>query len=197
MPQKPNLVTEIAEDGTEQIVESDRPVNQMYDMNIERANENDLPEAPPITDLSKLFKPKYILNITVPDGSIIPFTYKKQDPGSLLLSHGSPLAIDTEIVKSAQEIQSKIDEVQEGENAEELLQELMTDPKFIEMHNAGMRMRKTTIQTCVISPIIDDALYNELDDAILEALYQAITGGVTNQAELVEHFRETNEDATL
>ena len=45
------------------------------------------------------------------------------------------------------------------------------------------------MQGGIISPIITDEFYEQLDPTIINALYQAVTGGITSDTELVDHFR--------
>ena len=190
------LETEMNEDGEQQITQTTQASN--YEMEIKRAV-GELPDAPPLVDLSKLFKPKYILNVKTPDGSVIPFTYKRLDPGTLMATHGEPLTLDTAVRQSAQELISRLEELQSkprkkdepitpDEAAE--LQEITTHPDYLATVKKGMQLRKVTVQTGVISPQITDELYEELDDEILDMLSEAISGGVTNQNELVQHFPE-------
>ena len=184
------LVTEVQEDGSEVIVNTDRPTN--YDMDIKRLD-TEIPDTLPTGSLSKLFKPKYVLEVTAEDGTIIPFVYKKIDPMTLLATHGDALAVDIEAVSTAQKeiekVQAKAN--QSGANPTDLIESASNDT--VHMIKTMLKVRKLTVQTGVISPEITDELYEELDFDIIDALEQAISGGVTNQNELVEHFRKRNQ----
>ena len=188
------LETEMQEDGEQQITQTTQESN--YEVELKRAD-GELPEAPPLADLSKLFKPKYVLNVKTPDGSVIPFTYKRLDPITLMATYGSPLTVDTAVKESAQELLDRLQKLQkkprkkgEGMSEEDVAeyQEITTHPDYLATVEKGMQLRKVTVQTGVISPQITDELYEQLDDNVLDLLTEAISGGVTNQTELVQQF---------
>ena len=185
------LVTEVQEDGSEVIVNTDRPTN--YDMDIKRLD-TEIPDTLPTGSLSKLFKPKYVLEVTAEDGTIIPFVYKKIDPATLLATHGEALAVDIEAATTAQkEIERLRAESNQNPdiNITDVSQSLNNDT--MSMIKTMIKVRKLTVQTGVISPEITDEIYEELDFDIIDALEQAISGGVTNQNELVKHFHKRAE----
>ena len=191
-----DVVSEVQEDGSTTISGTAHKSN--YDMELNRLD-GILPEIPPMDALSKLFKPRYVLKVTTPDGIEIPFVYKRIDPGTLMMMQGSPLAVDigqaqqrsTELVNQMEALREKVNaEDVDPEAISEEIRKLRDSEETQELFNTARDLRKRTVQAGVIQPEITDELYANLDDDILQALYQAITGGVTNSNEMVEHFRE-------
>ena len=199
-----DVVSEVREDGSSEVVETAQTSN--YEMSLNRLD-GQLPEAPPLDALSKIYKPRYVLEVTAPDGTVIPFVYKRIDPATLMLTQGSPVVITPEDRSKATELEQKskelyadirsTDDVNVRQEKLDELQTLMSDPRTQELNIMGEQIRKRVIQSGVISPEITDEIYENLDDSILDALHEAITGGVTNQNELVEHFRGDVEGAEV
>ena len=189
-----DVVSELNEDGGSTIVEASQSSN--YEMSINQLD-GKLPEAPPLDALSKIFKPRYVLEITAPDGTVIPFVYKRIDPAMLLLTQGSPLAVDISDTNRFREENDRIASIEDEQERVSKMQEFLKDPKTQAVMQAGEETRKRNIQAGVISPEITDELYANLDDDVIDALNEAVTGGVTNSNELVEHFREKSEDSEL
>lgn len=191
-----DVVSEVQEDGSTEVKETARASN--YEMELTRLD-GALPEAPSTDALSKLFKPRFLLEITASDGTVIPFVYKRVDPMSLMLSQGSPMAVNPELIQTAQETQKRLQQLgvtsstppsSLSEDVQEDIARVLAEPKAQEFFEMRLRMRQTVIETGVISPQITPEIYEQLDDDIIEALYEAITGGVSTSNELVEHFRE-------
>ena len=176
----PDVVTEMQEDGNQAIISVSGPSN--YDMELGSLN-GAIPETPSLENLSKLFTPTLVLKVTAPDGTVIPFTYKRIDPMSLLSMDASPIQITDELMENLSVIDAQGEDVTKTMNASQWKQAIKTTAMF----------RKASIQMGVISPAITDEIYKQLDPQILEALHQAITGGVTSNAELVSHFRSSTE----
>ena len=144
--------------------------------------------------------------MTTPDGIEVPFVYKRIDPGTLMMTQGSPLAIDIgeaqrksdELVKQVDALRAKVD----SEDADEAaiaaeIRQLRDSDETQSLFSTARDLRKRTVQAGVIQPEISDELYENLDDDILDALYEAITGGVTSSNELVEHFRQSADDSAV
>lgn len=195
-----DVVSEVMEDGGTEVTETAHASN--YEVSLGRLD-GAVPEPPPLDAISKLFKPRYTLNITTDDGTVIQFVYKRSDPATLMITHGSPIAIGAEDAEDAVEVSRKFADLQEREDAaggvlpddaQEELNELMSDPRTQELFALMDRRQKATVQTNVISPVITDEIYDALQPEILRALYEAITGGITSQNELVEYFRERAEE---
>lgn len=190
-----DLVTQVNEDGTTDIVETKQVSN--YEMELDRVNPAEVPSAPPTDSLSKLFKPKYVLYVTAEDGEKIPFVYKRVDPATLLVTNETPLTIDTNVADTAQQVENRLKDFRETyknpkDAPQEVIDELnefLLEENTVNAMKQGLQLRKNAVQAGVISPQITDEIYEELDDHILDALHEAITGGVTSQTELVEHFR--------
>lgn len=185
------LVTEVQEDGSQEITEVSQASN--FEIQTEKVQGNIATDIP--TDsLSKLFKRKLVLYVTTEDGEKIPFVYKRIDPGMLLLAQGSPLALDTNIVETAQSVADSLREAQQdsdeqGNPPTDKVSEIMQNSKTQDLFRMAQQLRKNVIQTGTISPEITDELYDKLDDEILNALHDAITGGVTSNNDLVQYFR--------
>ena len=190
------LVSEVKEGGDVEIVETSGDSN--YQMQLNRLD-GKLPTPPSPDALTKIFKPRFVLEVTADDGTVIPFVYKRIDPATLIMTHGSPVSIDTDVAKTADNMAERLkglvgdrDDVDvkslSDDDATEL-RELLRDPKAKQMVDTYQTLHKNVVQSGVISPEITDDLYEHLDDDVLDALYEAITGGVTSQNELVQHFR--------
>ena len=183
-----DVVSEVREDGYNEITETAHVSN--YEMQVRRLDTK-LPESIPTESLSDLFNPKRVLDVTLEDGTVISFVYKKVDPATLMITHESPLAIDPEQAKVAYEKFEELEKRdQDGDStAAADLNELVSDKETMDTLKKMMQIRKLTVQSGVISPEITDDLYEDLPDEIINTLQVAITGGITNQNELVEHFR--------
>lgn len=190
----PKVVSEVTEDGGTEIKETSHPSN--FDMSLGRLD-GTLPDAPNTDALSKLFKPRYVLNVTTADGTVVPFVYKRVDPMTLMMTHDSPITVSPDAIRNAESAQTRLEEIADSVDENNPLtpelqaemRELLTSADTQDTYKQGVFMKKTTVQTGVISPQITDELYENLDDDIIDALFQAIRGGVTSDAELVEHFR--------
>ena len=153
----------------------------------------DLPAVPSSADLAKLFTPRLVLNVTAPDGTVIPFVYKRMDPGTLLLTHGAPVTIPVDVRERAQALQVDLDAIRgtdgqvDADSAEKAL-DILQSKESREVLSLAQQLRKSTLMAAVLSPEMTEELYTHLDDTVLEALYDAITGGVTSDTELVETF---------
>ena len=173
-----DLVSENTEDGSSRIVQTAHPSN--FDMSLNELN-GAVADPPSFENLSKVFTAKYVLNVTAPDGTKIPFTYKRVDSMTLLTMDNSPIQITDAIASRVTGADIQPEEVAKKMTADELLEAAKT----------SAQLKKGTIQAGVISPVITDEIYEQLDNHILEVLYQAISGGVTSDAELVSHFRSS------
>ena len=182
-----DLVSEVQEDGTQQITETSQESN--YQMKV-RPEDLKPPDEVHGIQLSALFKKNHILEITIPSGITIPFTYKKIDSATLMLTHRIPLAIDPEKLKTAQEMLSGLQQ----EDGIEKINKMVNDEEFLDMLEKMATLRKLTVQSGVIDPVITDEIYDQLDDEVLDALYLSISGGVTSSTELVEAFRERDQE---
>ena len=180
----PDLVSEVQEDGTQQITETSQQSN--YQMEVKPA---DPPDSVDGNQLSALFKKNHVLEVTTPYGGVIPFTYKKMDSATLMLTHRVPLAIDPEKLQTAQEMLSGLQQ----EDGTEKMNKMVEDEEFLEMLEKLEKLKKLTLQSGVIDPVITDEIYEQLDDEVVEALYLAISGGVTSTTELVEAFRRRDQ----
>ena len=200
-----DVVSEVQEDGSTTISGTAHKSN--YDMELNRLD-GILPEIPPMDALSKLFKPRYVLKVTTPDGIEIPFVYKRIDPATMILTQGSPLGISlNEVAGESNDIAEKLQSLREGLDAAssdadadaklDEMRDLMSDEKTQGILQTAQTLRQRVIQSGVLSPEITDDLYENLDDDILNALYEAITGGVTSSNELVEHFRKGSEESAV
>ena len=190
------LTSEVLPDGQTEITETTDRSN--YDMSINRVD-GTVPDTPSMDAVAKLFKPRFVLNVTADDGTVIPFVYKRLDPGTMMITHGNPIAISGEQVKQVLPTYERVQELRDkgiaagGDlPAEDIaeMRELLADPTMREITKIGVDMRKNTVQSGVIDPVITDEVYEQLDDNVLEALYQAIRGGVTSTNELLDHFRQ-------
>ena len=185
-----DVITEVQDDGSTEVIETKHTSN--YDMSLERVN-GKLPESPSFENLSKLFKPRYVLEVTTEDGTRVPFTYKRVDPMTLLMTTGAPVIYTADTLNSIDTVQSKITELGIGDGTSisgDKMLDLFQDNDVKNTLETANTLRRAVIQAGVISPEITDEIYEELDTDILNALYEAITGGVTSNAELVEHFRK-------
>ena len=92
-----DVMTEMQPDGSQKIIEIKGPSN--YDMKVSPLN-GVIPETPSLESLSKVFTAKFVLEVNAPDGTIIPFTYKRIDPGTLLHMDASPIQITDELINN-------------------------------------------------------------------------------------------------
>ena len=166
---------------------------------------NNVPEPPNINDLSKLFTPKFVAYVQAPDGTEIPFTYKKIDPGTLLQTVGIPNAValhpgiaKNRLSEKAAELGIDLDAVEEEELSDddpraEAVMLLMAGEEMQSLAKFNEHCRREALKLCIVSPKMDDELYDNLAEEVKEGLYQVITGGVVNDNELIENFRENPE----
>ena len=143
-------------------------------------------------DLSALFKPRFKIEFDV-GGTIVPFYYNKIDPGTLMITHGSPFA-----VASIDRMRSKFkaagldpdnlsgDDVTE-ENSEQV-RELLDDPELPDFTNRADDLRVRVLTKAVISPKLTKEIIEDLDSEIASVLYRAITGGISTDNESVRDF---------
>ena len=191
MAETVGLVSEVQEDGSTEVTETSMPSN--YDVSVRRLD-GTMPEAPSMELLSQLFEPRYELTVHI-NGHEVPFVYKKVDPGTMLLTHGTPLTVDTDagsISERLSELAPKEGEEQDPESIAEM-QELLQKEETVKMLEMMENIKKKTIQAAVIQPVITDDLYGRIDPKILTDLYDAITGGVVADNEAVQHFRGSSE----
>ena len=69
---------------------------------------------------------------------------------------------------------------------------ILSSKEWANSIEANSLMKKCTVQFGVIEPTISDELYDELDQKWIDALYEAISGGITSNTDLVEFFRGTD-----
>ena len=192
-----DVITEVSETGETKVVDTGNRESN-YDMSLNRLS-GELPQVPSMNAISKLFKPRYVLNVTAEDGTVIPFVYKRIDPGTLLLTQGSPLALNPSVKEQALSMRKQFDDI--GINLDHLdkkgvvnesnrdqVEKILRGGNSGDVMKAADELRRSVLKAGVISPEITDDLYENLDDEILDALHEAITGGVTSNTELVEKF---------
>ena len=192
-----DLVTEVNEDGEQTIIEAQGTTN--YEMQIDRLD-GEIPKVS-ADALKSLFTPRHRLIVTAPDGTIVPFIYKRIDPATLVTTHGSPVVLDTRVAQTAQSLVDRLEELRQEtkddpsrqEEADAEAKEIMDNSDLKEALQIMQTRKKASVQAGTISPEITDEIYESLDVDIIDALYQAITGGVTSQNELVEYFRGKHE----
>ena len=187
-----DVTTEVQPDGTTEVVDASGPTN--YEFSQQQVGA-DLPEVPSSADLAKLFTPRLVLNVTAPDGTVIPFVFKRMDPGTLLLTHGSPVSIPVDVRERARALQVDLDAIRGADGTLDDASagkaiDLLQSKDSRQVLDLAQTIRKNTVMAAVISPVMTEELYDNLDDEVLEALYDAITGGVTSDTELVETFPE-------
>ena len=195
--------SEVGKDGQSEITKVKE--NPLYKIE-SRPLGTDLPEVPSVADISKLFEPKFVAYIDLPDGSgRAAFTYKKIDPMTLIQTIGVPNSIDLHPVIALDRLNDKASALGIEIGSEEELQFEKDDPRIPdilalengeEMQNMAKfneHLRRETLKLCVISPPIDDALYDNLAEGVKEGLYNEISGGVTTNNEITENFREVGE----
>ena len=171
-----DLTTELGPDGEEIIVSIDP--SKTYEATIKPLN-GAMPEAPSPENLSKLFEPQFVLEVTAPDGTIIPFTFKRIDPVNILSDYGSSMFITEE----------KLNQIQQVTQLEDRSNVSVEEWKAHLEVNA--LLKKNAIIFGVIKPVITEETYDLLVPKVRDDLYSAITGGITSGTELVEHFRKT------
>ena len=198
---EPLVTSEVNQDGESQIIS----VKDNPEYNIEsEAVTRELPKVPDVQDLSKLFTPKFVAYVTAPDGTQIPFTYKKIDPGSLMQTVGIPNAIsmhpviaNNRIQKQAEELgvgltedgELDLENIDEDDPRSEAIKVMMTGDEMQSMLKFSEHCQREVLKMCVITPKIDDTLYDELADEVKTGLYEVITGGVVGDNELAKGFR--------
>ena len=187
------VVSQVNEDGATEVSETTMPSN--YEVETKEL----VGEIPPISelgDLSTLFEPRYqfIVNKNVR------LIYKKADPGTLMLTLGSPIGVDIDL-ESINEKQSRLTELQEKLKLdadegtvleqEDLLEinEILNSDEMKELTKREAEVTKATIQACVLAPKINDEAYDRLPQDLKRKLYEKITGGITSDNTLVETFR--------
>ena len=190
------VTTEVQEDGTTKVTQVNPPAGSSYQFN-NRVVRTKLPDVPTSENLAKLFTPRYVLEVTADDGTVIPFVYRHLDPSSLLLTTGKPVSVNVDIKEKAQELSDQLQEISEKEESSPLeALSLLHQEGSQDLLQQALDLRKNTLKTGVISPPMTDELYENLDDEVLEALYEAITGGVTSDTELVETFSDGTEETS-
>lgn len=192
------LVTEVNEHGEQTIVEASGTTN--YEMQIDRLDG----EIPKVSSdaLKSLFTPRHKLTVTAPDGTIVTFVYKRIDPATLVVTHGTPVVMDTRVAQTAQSLVDRLEELKQEteadpsrqEEADAEAKEIMNNEDLKEALQVLQQRKKASVQAGTISPEITDEIYEALDIDVIDALHQAITGGITSQNELVEYFRGKHED---
>ena len=197
-----NVVSVSTNDGQSEILKAEE--EPRYKINTGELNSK-LPKPPNDVDLSKLFAPKYVANVKAPDGTIIPFTYKKLDSGSMLATIGMPLGVNIHPLVATERLQKKAEAL--GIDLDKPLEIEVDDPKFnekldlmsgeeiVEIQRFNEHVRRETLKLSIISPQITDDIYDDLDEEVKEGLYQLVSGGVTNDKELVEFFRDKTKRA--
>lgn len=94
------LTSEVQADGTAKVVGASQPTNAEFGFE-ETQLGTALPEVPTTDALRKLFTPRFVLNVTAPDRTVIPFVYKRVDPGTLLITRGAGLSVSVNTPKQA------------------------------------------------------------------------------------------------
>ena len=190
MADQPQVISEVQEDGTQKVTSA--PGSRKMEVTYGRLD-SDMPLMPTDTAMQKLFKPKNVIQITTDDGTVIPIVYKRIDPGSLLLSHGSPLNIPSDAFQTARRLQKQTDEIvkntAEGSDEREQQQaDLMASDDGLKMLEITDKMRRNAILLGVIQPQMTNEMLDDLEEDILNLLYECITEGVTTNINLVGHF---------
>lgn len=198
---QPTLVSEVNEEGNTEIIQTSQESN--YEVNVTQIDAT-APLPPPTSNLKAFFAPRYKCTITNSDGISQEFFYKKLDPGSQLMSYGQPLGVDTNIedlASQTKEIQDRFakirdDKDEEGNvtpNALVQMHALMREPGARAMFEIYEQKKKNVVMIAVISPEITEEIYDLLEYEVADKLYQAITGGVTTDIAVVEHFPRDSE----
>ena len=194
---EPTLTSEVQADGTAKVVGAAQPTNAEFGFE-ETELGMALPEVPTTDALRKLFTPRYVLNVTAPDGTVIPFVYKRVDPGTLLITQGIGVAVPIDTPEQAAKLRVDMNtvlnnaELSEDERKQGMF-DLMNKKESQDVMTLMQALRRATLKAAVLSPQITDELYDMLDDSVTEKLYDCITGGVTSQTELVETFPDNTE----
>ena len=197
MADQPTVVSEVQEDGTQKVTHA--PGSNKMEVTYGRLD-SDMPLMPTDTAMQKLFKPKNVLQITTEDGTQIPIVYKRIDPGSLMLSHGSPLAIPSDALQVARRMQQGFQSIekstQEGTpEREKATADLMAGDDGGRMLEINDKMRRNAILLGVIQPPMTNEMIDDLEEDIVQLLYDCITEGVTTNIELVGHFPSSDNRA--
>ena len=149
-------------------------------------------------DLSALMKPRYKLEFDV-GGVVVPFYFNKLDPGTMLMTHGTPLA-----VSSANRLQEKFKEA--GLNPEDpeinesnvaVALELLNDDAAQSVMVDAADLKNRTLIKAVLSPKLTKELIEQLDEEIVDVLYETITGGITTDNKSVSDFPDATEAETV
>ena len=200
----PKVTSAVNEDGSTDVIATDQPSNFEFEHAVVQG---DLPDVPTTESLSKLFIRRNVLNVKAPDGTVIPFIYKKGDPMSALIALGSPLAVDTNVKAKLNTLIVDTDalaaEVRKAKTDDDLddetkskVRDLINNDDAQFMMEQFQNVRRIMLKSNVISPTITDEIYDNLDEEVITALYDAITGGVTSDNELVNTFPEDAEDGS-
>ena len=191
MADQPQVISEVQEDGTQKVTHAPGS-RQKMEVTYGRLD-SDMPLMPTDTAMQKLFKPKNVLQITTEDGTQIPIVYKRIDPGSLLLSHGSPLVLPADAIQATRRFEKQREDIlkttKEGSRErEEKLADLMTTDDGATAIHVSDKMRKNAILLGVIQPPMTEKMIEDLEEDIVNLLYDCITEGVTTNIDLVGHF---------
>ena len=183
-----SVVSEVQPDGTTKIVRK-----ELFESKVKKAENGKVPDKVSLGDLSKLFKPKRVIEIVTEDGSIISFGFKLVDPMTLLLTTGSPISW-TETREGLNSIGDalggqNLDGISEKE-LEQRLKDIYNKEEFKEIIHNFEAVQKLVIQSGITTTEITDEIYEMLEDRVINHLYSAITGGVTADNQAVETFRE-------
>ena len=193
-----DLVSEVMEDGGTEVTETAHKSN--YEVSLGRLD-GAVPEPPPLDAVAKLFKPRYVLEVKLEDGTVVPFVYKRTDPATMMMTQGGPLSVGASEREDIRKINNQLSDLRarttDGESVpadvQNDLNDLLSEPRTQELFAMQDGIQKAVIQANVISPVITDEIYDNLEPDILRALHEAITGGITSQNELVDYFREITE----
>ena len=186
--QKASVVGVVQPDGTTKIVKA-----QAFEANVKNIENGKIPDKVSLGDLSKLFKPKRVIEIVTEDGSIITFGFKLIDPMTLLLTTGSPISWNETVeglssIADAADLQS-IDELSEKE-VEQRLKNIYSKEDLKQTLENFDAIKKLVIQAGITSTEITDEIYEMFEDRVINHLYSACTGGVTADNQAINTFRE-------
>lgn len=174
--EKAQIISEVQPDGTTKVVKT--KYESAYSPKISTIT-GEMPDIPQDADLSKFFTPKRVIELTAPDGTKQKFIYKRLSPAELLRDYGTVALITQEMI----DISKGVTDAITSETPEEYLRNIQADTKI----------RKATIQNGILKPTITDEAYEQIDSEHLDILFEVISGGITSQTELVQHFRNRAE----
>ena len=142
-------------------------------------------------DLTALMKPRFVMKFNI-NGTVVPFYYNLLDPGTMLITHGTPTAASAAISFREKIEKLGIDpDSPITEDNVESIRELLQDSNVHDIIEQAEDLKVNVLIKAVISPKLTREIIESLDPEYTDVLYDSITGGITTDNDSVNNFPET------